>query len=84
MSEANERLQDARGSSHCSGTDDGQSMRSEAEIADRSGDDLLEKAVELCEELIGYVPDYFREHWKYDEQLEQICKAMKYRVTDGQ
>lgn len=29
-------------------------------------------AIELCEEMIGYVPDYFRERWGHDEELARI------------
>jgi len=38
--------------------------------------DALEEAIEGMEDMIGYVPDYFREKWKHDDCLKEAHEAL--------
>jgi hypothetical protein len=35
----------------------------------------LDEALDLAEELLPYVPDYFREKWGFDEQVEALQRV---------
>jgi len=38
---------------------------------------LLEDAIELIEDIISYVPDYFMDKYKYEEDYDSIMKRYK-------
>ena len=38
--------------------------------------DALEEAIEGMEDMIGYVPDYFREKWKHDDCIKEAREAL--------
>jgi hypothetical protein len=39
--------------------------------------ELAEELIKLAQELINYVPDYFRTKWKFDEALAELTREKK-------
>lgn len=44
--------------------------------------EIAEHAMEIIEDILPYVPDYFQEKWNYPEELAYLKQALKEAKSD--
>lgn len=37
----------------------------------------VERLMALAEEILPYVPEYFRKYWRIDEELTELCRILR-------
>lgn len=37
----------------------------------------VERLMALAEEMLPYVPEYFRKRWRIDEELAELCQILR-------